>query len=175
MGKENESLAISEEEIIEIIKLIDESNFDELHLETAGLKLIVSKGATSISDQKLELTHTKPGDSMVHNKTPPAKSVQEDDAGTPVPTEEAMDRTEPDDTTHLEEEGLTPVKAPLLGIFYRSPKPGALPYVEVGSYVGEDDTVCLIEVMKLFTAVKAGLKGRITKICVENAQMVEYE
>jgi acetyl-CoA carboxylase biotin carboxyl carrier protein len=175
MSKENESMALSEEEIIQIIKLIDESDFDELHLEMPGLKLTVRKGVTDISDQKLELNYTKPGDSMVHKETPPVKSAQEDNAGTPVPIESEMDRTEPDETAYLEEEGLLPVKAPLLGIFYKSPKPGAPPYVEVGSYVGEDDTVCLIEVMKLFTAVKAGLKGRITKICVENAQMVEYE
>jgi acetyl-CoA carboxylase biotin carboxyl carrier protein len=70
--------------------------------------------------------------------------------------------------------GLIPIKAPLLGTFYRTPKPGAPPYVEVGSLVNEDDPVCIIEVMKLFNTVKAGIRGRISQICAEQGQMVEY-
>jgi len=49
------------------------------------------------------------------------------------------------------------------------------PYVEEGSPVEEDTTVALIEVMKLFNPVKAGVKGRIARICVENNALVEYE
>ena len=71
-------------------------------------------------------------------------------------------------------QGLIPIKSPLLGIFYRSPKPGSPPFVEIGSEITEDDTVCLVEVMKLFNTVKAGVKGRIAKICAENNQMIEY-
>jgi biotin carboxyl carrier protein len=63
----------------------------------------------------------------------------------------------------------------LLGTFYRGAKPEAPPFVEVGSRVTKDDTVCLIEVMKTFTTLKAGVAGRIAKICAENAQMVEYK
>jgi acetyl-CoA carboxylase biotin carboxyl carrier protein len=47
--------------------------------------------------------------------------------------------------------------------------------VEVGSRVTKEDTVCLIEVMKTFTTIKAGVDGRIAKICAENAEMVEYQ
>jgi biotin carboxyl carrier protein len=69
---------------------------------------------------------------------------------------------------------MVPIKAPLLGTVYRRPAPEAPPYVELDSFVKEDDTVCLIEVMKVFTAVKAGVRGRITEILVETNQMVEY-
>ena len=62
----------------------------------------------------------------------------------------------------------------MLGTFYRSPSPGAPPFVEVGSVVTEEDTLCIIEVMKLYSAIKASFRGRITKICAENGQMVEY-
>jgi acetyl-CoA carboxylase biotin carboxyl carrier protein len=68
-----------------------------------------------------------------------------------------------------------PIKAPMLGTFYRTPKPGAPPFVEVGQFVTEDDVVCIIEIMKLFNTVKAGVRGRIAKICVEQAQMVEFQ
>ena len=67
------------------------------------------------------------------------------------------------------------IKAPMLGTFYRTPKPGAPPFVEVGVMVDEDDPVCIIEVMKLFNTVKAGVQGRIAKICAEQGQLVEYQ
>lgn len=66
------------------------------------------------------------------------------------------------------------IKAPLLGIFYRRPQPGSPPYVEVGSLVDENTTVALMEVMKLFNPVRAGVMGRIHKICIEDGELVEY-
>jgi acetyl-CoA carboxylase biotin carboxyl carrier protein len=63
----------------------------------------------------------------------------------------------------------------MLGIFYEAPKPGSPPFVEVGTLVEENTTVCTIEVMKLFSTIKAGIKGRIKQTCVENGEMVQYE
>lgn len=68
-----------------------------------------------------------------------------------------------------------PVKAPNLGTFYRSPKPGAAPYVELGQTVTAETEVCLIEVMKLFTSVRAGLAGIVRQIAVQDAEMVEHD
>ena len=67
------------------------------------------------------------------------------------------------------------MRAPNLGTFYRSPKPGAAPYVSVGQTVGADTEVCLIEVMKLFTSVPAGVAGAVRKVLVEDAELVEYD
>jgi biotin carboxyl carrier protein len=71
-------------------------------------------------------------------------------------------------------DGWTAVRAPNLGTFYRQPKPGAPPYVEIGQEVRADTELCLIEVMKLFTSVPAGVPGIVRKVCVEDAEMVEY-
>lgn len=65
------------------------------------------------------------------------------------------------------------ITAPNIGTFYRSPKPGAEPYVEVGDTITKGDELCLIEVMKLFTALKSGTGGRIHSILVEDGVMVE--
>lgn len=65
------------------------------------------------------------------------------------------------------------VRAPNLGTFYRSPKPGAAPFVEIGQKVGAETELCLLEVMKLFTSVKAGVSGTIRKVCVEDGVLVE--
>lgn len=65
------------------------------------------------------------------------------------------------------------VTAPNLGTFYRAPKPGAAHYVEVGSKVQPSDELCLIEVMKLFTAVRADQAGTVHAVLVEDGAMVE--
>ena len=64
------------------------------------------------------------------------------------------------------------ITAPNIGTFYRSPKPGSAPYVEVGDTIAEGDELCLIEVMKLFTALKSDKRGRIHSILVEDGAMV---
>ena len=62
----------------------------------------------------------------------------------------------------------------MLGRFYAQSEPGADPFVSVGDEVDEDTTVALIEVMKMFTNIPAGLRGTVTEICVQNEDMVEY-
>lgn len=69
--------------------------------------------------------------------------------------------------------GAAIVTAPYLGSFYRSPKPGAPPYVDVGSQVTADTELCLVEVMKLFTAVRAGSEGAVHSILASDGEMVQ--
>jgi acetyl-CoA carboxylase biotin carboxyl carrier protein len=66
------------------------------------------------------------------------------------------------------------VSAPLLGTFYRAPRPGAAPFVEVGSQVREDTIVGIIEVMKLMNTVRAGVRGKVTQILARDGALVEY-
>jgi biotin carboxyl carrier protein len=66
-----------------------------------------------------------------------------------------------------------PVLAPNLGTFYRSPKPGAPPGVEVGTKVEATTEICLLEVMKLFTSVKAGRAGKIAQVSATDSELVE--
>jgi acetyl-CoA carboxylase biotin carboxyl carrier protein len=65
------------------------------------------------------------------------------------------------------------VTAPNLGTFYRAPKPGAPPFVEIGQAIEADSEICLIEVMKLFTSVRAGSGGIVRRISAADAQLVE--
>ena len=66
------------------------------------------------------------------------------------------------------------VSAPLLGTFYRAPKPGAPPFVEVGSRVDDDSIIGIIEVMKLMNTVRAGVRGAVTEILAQDGALVEY-
>lgn len=66
------------------------------------------------------------------------------------------------------------VKSPMVGTFYRSPSPGAKPFVEVGQAVKEGEAVCIIEAMKILNEIEADRAGVIKEILVENGQAVEY-
>lgn len=66
------------------------------------------------------------------------------------------------------------VKAPMVGTFYRSPNPGAVPFIDVGATVKEGDPLCIIEAMKLLNEIEADKAGVIKEILVENGEPVEY-
>jgi acetyl-CoA carboxylase biotin carboxyl carrier protein len=70
--------------------------------------------------------------------------------------------------------GMVEVRAPLLGTFYRAPKPGAPPFVEVGAAVEPDTIVGIIEVMKLMNTVRAGARGLVREIRAQDGTLVEY-
>ena len=82
-----------------------------------------------------------------------------------IPRKKAKTASEPD---------LAEVTSPLLGIFYRAPRPGEPPFVEIGSRVEQDTVIGIVEVMKLMNAVPAGVKGKIVEILRENGALVEY-
>ena len=69
---------------------------------------------------------------------------------------------------------LLEVKSPMVGTFYRSPEPGAEPYVKVGSRVGAGQTLCIIEAMKIMNELESEVTGQVREILVEDAQPVEF-
>src|ERR1700761_9573566 len=81
--------------------------------------------------------------------------------------------TEPPVTSHQSPDGAT-IDAPMLGTFYRAEAPGAAPFVDVGTKVSPDTTVCLIEVMKMMNSIPAGVEGTIVEVCADNAALVEF-
>jgi acetyl-CoA carboxylase biotin carboxyl carrier protein len=160
---------MNKDEIIQILKIVAESTVDEFHLESSGVKLSIKKYAGGKSAPPLEATPEVSEKATVKPSERPAVSPR----SSITPVAEMPAHREPAPSLP-EEEGLLAIRAPMLGTFYRAPKPDAPPFVEVGQWVAEEDVVCIIEVMKLFNTVKAGVRGRIAKICAENAQLVEY-
>jgi acetyl-CoA carboxylase biotin carboxyl carrier protein len=77
-------------------------------------------------------------------------------------------------TEELPKENLHVIKSPLVGTFYRSPSPGAPPFVEVGDMVSPGQVLCIIEALKVMNEIESDVKGRVVKILVENGETVEY-
>lgn len=166
-GKE---MKLTEDEIIQIMKLLENSQFEELDLEMGELKLHVRKAGAL--PRGGEGDAALPSTKSVIAPNSPAKAT-----GTEATAAVRAEKSQPtpvEKTAPAPEEGLVPINAPILGTFYRRPSPGAPEYVEVGSYVRENDTVCLLEVMKVFSSVKAGVNGYVEKACVESGSFVEY-
>ena len=154
-------MELSEDDVLHILKLIDESTFDYFQLEMGDLKITVSKG------EPLPLA-SAPQTSAASQAPSAAPAQAPKAASTPQSA-----KAEPKTATAIPE-GLLPITAPLLGTFYVAPEPGAPPFVNVGAAVTEDTTVGLIEVMKVFNSVRAGVKGTIVEVVTQNGQFVEY-
>ncbi|MCC6535864.1 MAG: acetyl-CoA carboxylase biotin carboxyl carrier protein [Burkholderiales bacterium] len=158
---------MNKDDVLKILKIIDESGYDEVRLEVGDLKLHVQKaGAAGLPAQA-------PSQNFAASAAPAGvqASVSAPAAKASAPAALAA---APSSAAETIPAGMIAVRAPMLGTFYRAPSPGERPFVEVGDEVGAEDTVCLVEVMKLFNSIKAGSAGRVTKILVENAAMVEH-
>jgi len=154
-------MELTEDEVLQILDLIDKSSFDFVQLQVGDLKLTVSKGGYSGS---AALSAASEDPSASGGKAPKAS---EGEGKAQIAAAESKPKAGV-------LEGTLPIQAPMVGTFYITPEPGAPPFVEVGSRVDEDKTVGLIEVMKVFNAVKSGVRGTIVEICVQSGQFVEY-
>ena len=149
---------IDPKDIESILELFNKSDWDEMHLKTDELEIFLSNDPAA----------TGPSPSGAALQSDAIASTTRTVDATPASTgATAIIRVVPD--------GMVAVSAPNLGTFYRAPKPGAAPYVEVGQEVVADTEVCLIEAMKLFTPVSAGTAGVIHEIWIDDAQMVEFD
>lgn len=150
----------TEKQILETLRFIEESAYDEVRLETENFKLHVRKsGAPAASIDTAPPAAAAPA--------PMATRVDANAPGTPqAGTEDREDAVAP---------GMVAIRAPMVGTFYRTPAPHLPPFVELGASVKPEDTVCLIEIMKLFNTIKAGVSGKIVKILAQNAATVKRD
>lgn len=151
-------MALSESEILRILEMFDHSGWSEMQLHSGDMKLLISKTGHVVSASPAAATPAA---------TPALEMVA---SAAPVPAGAA-----PVSATLAVDPRWVAVKAPMLGHFYASPKPGAAPFVSLGQSVAAEDTVAILEVMKLMNHVKAGVAGRIARIAVNNGDLVEFE
>jgi len=144
-------VTLTARDVAEITRLLEESDFDELHLEHEGFKLTLRRGAGA-----------------ARAPAPPAAPTA---APQPAAAADAPRRVS---AAHAADATLLEVTAPLLGTFYRAPKPGAAAFVELGAVVAEDTIIGIIEVMKLMNTVRAGVAGIVREIRARDGVLVEY-
>jgi acetyl-CoA carboxylase biotin carboxyl carrier protein len=146
-----------------LVRLLSESDVDEIEIEEEGKKVRVAKHPTRTAhvEPSVSLTSGSPVAAPGHL---PATSQQ------PVPASSSA--------ASLPEAPPKPfyeVRSPIVGTFYRAPAPDAAPFVQVGSEISPGAVLCIIEAMKLMNEIESDVSGKVTKILVENGQPVEYD
>ena len=140
------------EEIEELIRLVEESQINELEIWEGKRKIRISKGGLGQGASAVEPSEY-PQPTVVRN---PAEVTP----ATHPPKELASNLKE--------------IVSPMVGTFYRSPAPDAEPFIEIGQPVDVGQTVCIVEAMKLMNEIGADLRGTVREVLVENGQPVEF-
>ena len=156
-------MALSYADVGEILKMIDTSSCTEVVLEIDGIKMVVRKGGQGSSS----LESAAIPDASLLDTDAPAKGRQ-----MPPTTPRPINKVDAGD-------GVTGkgniIKSPMVGTFYSKPSPEEPPFVIAGQDVKKGDTLCLIEVMKLYTAVESAIDGTVETIFVEEGALVEFD
>ena len=145
-------MTLTAKDVSAILQVLEDSSFDELSLEMDGVKLTLRRGEAGV------------GETAAPRPAAPAPSPE---PRTKPP--KAAPAAAPADPNAVD------VPSPMLGVFYRAPKPGEPPFVEVGAAVEADTIIGIIEVMKLMNTVRAGVRGAVTEILAENGALVEFD
>jgi acetyl-CoA carboxylase biotin carboxyl carrier protein len=158
---------ISYAELLQIVQLIKSTpQFAEVHLKYGEIEIHLSRG-TAQSESAAALIAS----SASMERTSPVAAPEPKPAATEVA---ARSDAQSSESTQSWPANSILVRSPMMGTFYRAPAPSAPPFVEIAQAVEPDTTVCIIEVMKLMSSIAAGVRGTITHILAENAELVEF-
>lgn len=153
---------LNQKTLMKVLRLLESADSLALGIETDGMRLVARKGDAPLP---MEGGADRPrATAMGAAGTASAPPVE---GRTPAP-DPGADAS----PAELEPEGEV-VRAPMSGTFYRAPSPGEPPFCEAGDEVGTEDTVGLIEVMKLFNSIPAGRPGRVQRFFVEDGAAVQ--
>lgn len=143
-------MSLTDDDVQDVLRLIDDLEVNRLRLRTGSFELLLRRGEHGEWTQS-----SRTLDEPVLTDAPPAARENEKTPAPPV------------------REGLVEVRTPLPGAFYRAPKPGAPPFVEVGDQVTETSVVAIVETMKLMNPVYAGGHGTVAGICFTDGEFAE--
>jgi acetyl-CoA carboxylase biotin carboxyl carrier protein len=154
---------LTNEDVADILALLDSLPYDELDLQTPRFRLTLRRtpGGWTQSTQVLSAPERLATAAMSHRGAP-----DHGDVTLPSSRAAAGEGGGGGDG----DAGLVAVRAPLPGTFYRAPRPGAAPFVEVGGRVDADTVIGIVETMKLMNSVHAGVAGVVAEFCVANAE-----
>ena len=170
-------MPLTAKDVAEITRLLEESDFLELRLEHEGFKLTLKRAGarTQDTDESARAAHA----AAAADAAAASRAAAPSPANTAPPAAVVSASLSPESAVSVPhgaatyDTSLIEVTAPLLGIFYRAPRPGATPYVEVGSVLEEDTVIGIIEVMKLMNSVRAEVRGTVVDILVADGATVE--
>ena len=148
-----------------LIKILEESNIDELEVSTFWGKQTIRIRKQSVNSGKnIEIIPNEPAQSTIETPDLPLTSE--------INPESEKSATE---TIDADSNQAITIKAPLVGTYYGSPKPDSPPFIKVGDIIKEGQVICIIEAMKIFNEIESELSGKVIKILIQDATPVEYD
>ena len=153
-------MTISDKALLQVLLLLEESDNLAINMESDDLRLTARKGNAAVILQNIEAAASVPPMPTMAEVSKPAEA-------------QAAPSSDVTSLVVTEDEGVVVVRSPMKGTFYRAPAPGEPPFCNVGDWVGPDNTVCLVEIMKLFNSISAGISGTVEQYFVENAEPVD--
>jgi acetyl-CoA carboxylase biotin carboxyl carrier protein len=164
---------LTNEDVADILALLDSLPYDELDLQTPRFRLTLRRTPGGWTQSTQVLSAPEPL-AALGVRGPQAPSIGAGGTRTPADgggrAAEEADKADGVDGVGAGDRELVAVRAPLPGTFYRAPRPGAAPFVEVGSRVEADTVIGIVETMKLMNSVHAGVAGVVAGFCVANAE-----
>ncbi len=142
---------INVRELQEVVSLMNESGIQKLHIEHEGTKVVIDKAGIPLEDT-----------AVTEVKTDEVKAAATEQAPQDSMSVNAADNNEKQ------------ILSPMVGTFYAKPEADADPFVQVGQIIEHKDVVCVIEAMKLFNEVDAGIEGEVLEILVKDGDVVEF-
>lgn len=173
-------MSLTSTDLQALITAFDVSEWDEMTLVLDGAHVQLSKTGQPPAGAAVGAPPTPhpgtanpgPGGGARLSAAAAAGAVGSPSAVAPVPAVEAAERSS--EAILESTSGVHRVTSPSVGVFWRAPDPSAPPFVEVGRRVDAEDAVCIVEVMKLFNHVQAGVGGVVRSVEVDNGSMVEH-
>lgn len=165
-------MSFTHDDVQRIIQLLDASHFDELHLEADGIKLDLRRNSGASTAAPAALPASTGAASMPESSGQRASTAQPEN---PSVGQNASAGDTGKSSSAASDTALLEIKAPMLGTFYRAPKPGADPFIAEGSKVEPDTVVGIIEVMKLMNSVPANVTGEVVEVVAQDGELVEYD
>lgn len=153
-------MPLSEQDLLQVLEMFQKSGWQGMQLQSGSRKLVVSKNGRAPNG----------GSAPRIEAATPAAAAAPPAGVAPAPAVAA-----PRAVIEVVDPRWIAVKAPMLGTFYSAPKPGASPFVVLGQRVSADDTVGILEVMKLMNYLKAGVAGKIARIDIANGDLAEFD
>jgi len=169
---------LTSEDVQDILKLLDGLPFGEMRLQTSRFTMVLRRAPDGGWTQEMEVRSEPtvlPAAPAPAGATCAGAGAGHGGAGAGAEDGVAGGRPADSEGEPRAADGLVAVRAPLPGTFYRAPRPGAPPFVEVGSRVESDTVVGIVETMKLMNSVSAGVTGTVEQILLANAQAADKD
>ena len=160
-----------ENNIKNLIKILEDSKVDELEISTfwGKQKIKIRKQSVQSSENNIEPTHPDSSPAIIN--VPNTNS----EIPTAIEIEKVAVNSEESSVSASTEENTAIIKAPLVGTYYQSTKPGSPPFISEGDIIKTGQVICIIEAMKIFNEIESEISGKVVNILIKDGTPVEYD